>query len=434
MIGQTISHYKILAKLGGGGMGVVYKAEDTKLRRLVALKFLPPELTRDEEAKERFVQEAQTASALDHPNICTIYEIDEIPITLSFPSVEEAGQLFIAMAYYDGETLKAQVARGKLQVANVIDIAVQMAQGLAKAHQHGIVHRDIKSANVMVTSEGVVKIIDFGLSKLAGTKSLTKPGTTLGTPAYMSPEQASEVEVDHRTDIWSLGVVMYEMATGQLPFREENELALVYSIVNEKPAPMTTLRPDLPIELERIVDKAMQEDRRKRYQRMEELMADLRQLKGESPAPEILPPLHEPQPNKLKKSPTDRKTQRMKSKFYPLGFIYPLVKFKKKPRALVLASLILFAVMASLLGYFFWPQPPEEAVERIPVAVADFVNETKEDELNGLSGMLITALEQSRRLSVLTRSRMFDVLKRWARKTSTASTRRWAERFANAPT
>ncbi|MCI0695975.1 protein kinase [candidate division KSB1 bacterium] len=411
MIGQTISHYKILEKLGGGGMGVVYKAEDSKLKRLVALKFLPPELTRDEEAKARFAQEAQTASALDHPNICTIYEIDEIPITLSFPSVEEVGQLYIAMAYYDGETLKAQVARGKLQVARIIDIATQMAQGLAKAHQHGIVHRDIKSANVMVTSEGVVKIIDFGLSKLAGTKSLTKPGTTLGTPAYMSPEQMSQVEADHRTDIWSLGVVMYEMVTGQLLFREENELALVYAIVNEKPAPITALRPDMPIELERIVDKTMQKDRRKRYQRMEEIIGDLHQLKGASPSQKVLTPLHEPQPNKLKKSPSDRKTQRMKNKFYPLGFIYPLVKFKPKPRVLALSGFVLFAAIAALLGYFFWQQPPEKIVERIPVAVADFVNETKEDELDGLSGMLITALEQSRRLSVLTRSRMFDVLK-----------------------
>jgi len=181
----------------------------------------------------------------------------------------------------------------------VIDFALQMARGLAKAHQHGIVHRDIKPANVMVTSEGVVKIIDFGLSKLSGTKSLTKSGTTLGTPAYMSPEQISQVEVDHRTDIWSLGVVMYEMATGQLPFREEHELALVYAIVNEKPAPIIPTgagRPDLPIELERIVDKAMQKDRRKRYQRMEELIADLRQLKGEPT------PLHELETKKEKNS------------------------------------------------------------------------------------------------------------------------------------
>ncbi|MCI0695977.1 protein kinase [candidate division KSB1 bacterium] len=413
MIGQTISHYKILAKLGGGGMGIVYKAEDTKLKRTVALKFLPPELTRDEEAKERFVQEAQTASALDHPNICTIYEIDEIPITLSFPSVEETGQLFIAMAYYDGETLKKKVSSNQLSVSSVIDFAMQIARGLAKAHQHGIVHRDIKPANVMVTGEGVVKIIDFGLSKLAGTKSLTKSGTTLGTPAYMSPEQMSQVEADHRTDIWSLGVVMYEMATRQLPFREENELALVYSIVNEKPAPMTTLRSDLPIELERIVDKAMQKDRRKRYQRMEELLVDLRQLKGKSPVPEILLPLHEPEAKKKKVS---QRIDEPNRKALSVGFIYPLGKLKKKRRALILSSLVLFTAVAVLLGYLIWPQPPEETIERIPVAVADFVNETKEDELDGLSGMLITALEQSRRLSVLTRSRMFDVLKQMGKR------------------
>ncbi|MGH7595744.1 MAG: serine/threonine-protein kinase [bacterium] len=177
MIGQTISHYKILKKLGGGGMGVVYKAEDAKLKRHVALKFLPFDLTRDDEAKERFVHEAQAASALDHPNICTIYEIDE----------SQDGQMFIAMAYYEGETLKKRVASGQLSVTSSIDIAVQIAQGLARAHEAGITHRDIKPANVMITTRGEVKIVDFGLAKLAGRTKLTKSGATLGTVAYMSP-------------------------------------------------------------------------------------------------------------------------------------------------------------------------------------------------------------------------------------------------------
>ncbi|MCI0695466.1 protein kinase [candidate division KSB1 bacterium] len=271
MIGQTISHYKIIEKLGGGGMGVVYKAEDTRLKRLVALKFLPLDLTRNEEARLRFINEAQAASALDHPNICTIYEIDET----------RKGQLFIAMAYCEGGTLRKKVSSNQLSVTSVIDIATQIAQGLATAHQHGIVHRDVKPANVIVTNEGVVKIIDFGLAKLIGIKGLTKASAAMGTVAYMSPEQLRGEVVDHRSDIWSLGVTLYEMATGQLPFREAHELALVYAIMNEKPAPLTALRPDLPRGLQQIVDKAMQEKHDKRYQRLEEMLDDLKLLKKE---------------------------------------------------------------------------------------------------------------------------------------------------------
>jgi len=268
MIGQTISHYKILEKLGGGGMGVVYKAEDTKLKRTVALKFLPPDLTRDDDAKERFVHEAQAASALDHNNICTIHEIDET----------EDGQIFICMAYYEGETLKKRVTSDQLSVNSVIDIAIQIAQGLAKAHEHGITHRDIKPANVMITKDGVVKIVDFGLAKLAGQKGLTKTGTTMGTVAYMSPEQAQGIDTDHRTDVWSLGVVLYEMLTGQLPFRAEYEQAVIYSILNEDAKPMADLRTEVPMELERIVSKAMAKSPDERYQRVDEMLAMLRAL------------------------------------------------------------------------------------------------------------------------------------------------------------
>ncbi len=222
MIGTTISHYKILEKLGEGGMGVVYKAEDTKLKRTVALKFLPPELTRDPEAKERFIHEAQAASALDHNNICTIYEVAEI----------DDGQLFIAMACYEGETLKSRIAQGQLRIEEALDFVGQIAQGLVRAHEVGIVHRDIKPANIIVTTRGEVKIVDFGLAKLSGRTLLTKSGTTLGTAAYMSPEQARGEQVDQRTDIWSLGVVLYEMLTGKRPFESEYEQALVYSILN----------------------------------------------------------------------------------------------------------------------------------------------------------------------------------------------------------
>ncbi len=271
MIGQTISHYKILAKLGGGGMGVVYKAEDAKLKRTVALKFLPPDLTRDDEAKERFMHEAQAASALDHPNICTIHEIDET----------EDGRIFICMAYYEGETLKQHVASGKLQVADVIDVAIQIAQGLAKAHEHGITHRDIKPANVMITKDGVVKIVDFGLAKLAGQEGLTKTGMTVGTVAYMSPQQAQGIEVNHRTDIWSLGVVLYEMITGQLPFRGEYEHAVIYSIMNEAPKPLAEWRAEVPAKLQMIVEKAVAKNLGERYQQTNEMLSDLRALQKE---------------------------------------------------------------------------------------------------------------------------------------------------------
>jgi len=209
MIGQTISHYKILSKLGEGGMGVVYKAEDLKLKRCVALKFLPPELTRDAMAKERFVNEAQAASALDHPNICTIHEIDET----------NEGQTFIAMACYEGESLKTKIERGPLKLDETLDIAVQIAQGLTKAHEQKIIHRDIKPANVLITKDGLVKIVDFGLAKLSGRTKLTRTGTTPGTVSYMSPEQLRGGDVDHRSDIWALGVVLYEMIIGKTPFR-----------------------------------------------------------------------------------------------------------------------------------------------------------------------------------------------------------------------
>ncbi len=241
MIGQTISHYKILEELGSGGMGVVYRAEDTKLRRPVALKFLPPELTRDKEAKTRFIHEAQAASALQHNNICTIHEIDETPDK----------RLFIAMDCYDGETLKERIAKGPLPVAEVVDIASQIAAGLSKAHGAGMVHRDIKPANVMVTRDGVVKILDFGLAKLAGQTKLTRTGSTLGTVAYMSPEQAKGAEVDSRSDIFSLGAVLYEMLAGEVPFPGEHEAAVLYGIVNSDPEQLAGRRGNIPRNIRR---------------------------------------------------------------------------------------------------------------------------------------------------------------------------------------
>jgi len=268
MIGKTISHYKILEKLGGGGMGVVYKALDTKLKRTVALKFLPHELTRDEEAKQRFVQEAQSASALDHPNICTIHEIDET----------KDDQMFICMACYEGETLKKKIEQGPLKLEDAVEIAIQVAQGLTKAHSKGIAHRDIKPANIFITEDGPVKILDFGLAKLVEQTRITKAGTTMGTAAYMSPEQARGEKVDYRTDIWSLGIVLYEMLAGQLPFKGANWKAVIYSIIKEGPQLIKYLRNDAPVPLQHVVLKMMQKHVEKRYKDMEVLITDLKSI------------------------------------------------------------------------------------------------------------------------------------------------------------
>lgn len=272
MIGQTISHYRITEKLGGGGMGVVYKAQDLKLDRAVALKFLPPELTLDVEAKERFIHEAKAASSLDHANICTVYDVDE----------SADGQMFIAMACYDGQTLKERIAKGKLRIEEATGIGIQIAQGLAKAHEGGIVHRDIKPANIMITKDGVAKIVDFGLAKLSSATKITKTGSTLGTVAYMAPEQLQGSEVDARADIFSLGVVVYEMLTGRTPFRGDHEAALMYAIMNEEPEPLQTHIPDVSSELIHIVSRALEKDPASRYKTMDDLLIDLQRVRKET--------------------------------------------------------------------------------------------------------------------------------------------------------
>ena len=260
LTGGTVLHYEILEILDGGGMGVVYKARHRALDRFAALKFLPPHLSSDAEAKSRFLQEARLASTLDHPNICTIYDVAET----------EEGQLFIAMAYYEGETLKARLSRGPLRRDEAIHIARQTAMGLAAAHERGIVHRDVKPANVMVTSDGDVKLLDFGLAKVANT-TVTRAGTMLGTVAYMAPEQASGGQIDNRTDIWALGVVLYEILAGDRPFRAENEQALVHAVLNRPP----TTAPDLPRDLNAVIEKCLEKDPSRRYQSMLEMIADL---------------------------------------------------------------------------------------------------------------------------------------------------------------
>ena len=267
MIGQTISHYRITEKLGEGGMGVVYKAEDTKLERPVALKFLAAHAIEDPEHKARFIREAKAAARLDHQNICAVYEIDEAE-----------GQTFLAMAYLEGHTVKDKIAERPVKLDEALDIAVQTAQGLQAAHEKDIVHRDIKSANLMVTPQGQVKIMDFGLAQLADRSKLTATTTILGTPSYMSPEQAVGEKTDRRTDLWSLGVVLYEMVAGRLPFGGERQEAVLYGITNEEPEPVTALRAGLPMDLERIIGKCLAKSPGERYQHADDLAVDLADL------------------------------------------------------------------------------------------------------------------------------------------------------------
>lgn len=269
MIGQTILHYKILEQLGEGGMGVVYKAQDTKLDRPVALKFLSKNISASESDRQRFMQEAKAAATLNHPNICTIYDVQE-----------HEGQLFIAMEFIEGETLRDR--KNNISLKQSIDIGIQIAEGLAAAHEKGIVHRDIKPENIMLRKDGLVQIMDFGLAKLQGVSRLTREGSTVGTMGYMSPEQVQGFNVDHRTDIFSFGVVMYELITGQSPFKGVHETAIIYEIVNVDPEPASILKPDLPVDLDAILLECLAKDQDDRYQSAKEIVKDLRKLKRES--------------------------------------------------------------------------------------------------------------------------------------------------------
>jgi serine/threonine protein kinase/Tfp pilus assembly protein PilF len=364
MIGQTISHYKIIEELGSGGMGTVYKAQDTRLDRFVALKFLPPHLSQAEEEKKRFIHEAKAASALDHPNICSIYEIDETA----------DGQMFIAMACYEGESLKDKIDRGPLQVEEALNITIQIARGLEKAHAKGIIHRDIKPANILITDDGQVKIIDFGLAKLKGRTILTKAGTTLGTVAYMSPEQTKGAKVDQRTDIWALGVMLYEMLAGENPFKGDYEQAVMYSIVNEDPEFITKLRSEVPAKMERILEKALAKNPDKRFQTTEEMLEELKNTVEE-----------------LKEG------RRQKQPLYRLG---------RKQRRTV--SRILSVILVIIIfGVYLWLSQISET-KPISIALLPLVSITPNAEqewfTDGITDALITNLARISGLRVISRS------------------------------
>jgi serine/threonine protein kinase/predicted Zn-dependent protease len=384
MIGKIISHYKIIEKLGEGGMGVVYKAHDTKLDRTVALKFLPSHITANDNDKERFLQEAKAAAALNHPNVCVIYDIQEYDDPIKTDPADR--QQFIIMEYVDGKTLRQLLTdRGQFTIENAVDYAIQIGEALQEAHNKGIIHRDVKSDNIMITAANQVKVMDFGLAKLKGSLKLTKTFSTVGTLAYMAPEQIEGREIDTRSDIFSFGIVLYEMLTGQLPFKGDYESALMYSILYEEPEPVEKHLPDISSELLHILNQSLEKDPNKRYQSMKELLIDLHRLERDTlKISKISNAYYE-----------SEKTNKVKSKF--------------KKFIISVSALILIILLA--IGYIFTIYDSEEEYERIPIAVIDFVNETNETELDGLSGMLITALEQSKRLSVLTRSRMFDILK-----------------------
>jgi serine/threonine protein kinase/Tfp pilus assembly protein PilF len=405
MIGQTISHYKILEKLGEGGMGVVYKAQDTKLERLVALKFLPSGLTGNSEAKERFFVEARAAAALNHANIITVHEIgqhedranSEPGHRVSEPGhrVSQPGhRVYIAMEYVRGENLKEKIASGPLPTEDALRITKQLAKGLQEAHEQGVIHRDIKSANIMIDEKGRVKIMDFGLARLKGRSDLTKAGSTLGTANYMSPEQTQGADVDHRTDIWSLGVVLYEIVTGQTPFKGEYEQAVIYSILNEEPEPLSSLRAGIPPELERIINKMLAKSPAERYQTASHLLEDVKALKEDS-APEVTP-------SRIKTSPE--------------------INIKASRKSIIAAAVFLATVVLLAAFLFIFKGKPESSAPFIEpggkpsLAVVYFENNSGNANLDNwrsaFSELLTTDLSQSKYIRVLRSDEVYGIFKK----------------------
>jgi serine/threonine protein kinase/tetratricopeptide (TPR) repeat protein len=400
MIGQTIAQYKILEKLGEGGMGVVYKAHDPTLDRFVALKFLPNYLTTDAAEKERFYHEARAASALSHPNVTTIYEIKEFE-----------GTIYLAMEYVEGKTLKKVIHDEPPAMKKILEIAIQACDGLAAAHEKGVVHRDIKSDNIMLTPKGQVKIMDFGLAKVKGATKITKAGSTLGTAAYMSPEQAQGEEVDHRTDIFSFGVVLYELLAGKLPFRGEHQAALMYSLINEEPQPLARFNEKVTPDLERMVAKALAKERDERYQHIDDLLADLRRERKH------LEYARAGYSTMTSTPPMAPQTREPSSADHP-AISPPAPRKRKMVRtALIGGGMLALGTAAVLFNPFNFQVTTQKstATTQSSLAVLYFQNivdpEDKDHTGDMLADLLVTALSQTKGLEVVSRERLYDIQK-----------------------
>ena len=338
LLGQTVGPYEVVARVGGGGMGVVYRARDTKLGRTVALKFLPPQWSHDEDARQRFVREAQAASATNHPNICTIHDIETAP----------DGQLFIVMAYYDGQTLKQRLMSGPLPVEEALDIATQIADGLAKAHAQGVVHRDVKPGNVMLTEDGV-RIVDFGLATFADALKLTVEHSALGTAAYMSPEQVRGQSADARSDVWAVGVMLYEMLTGHVPFQGSHAEAIAYAVRHETPAAIRSSCPEIGEEVEQLVFRAMHKEPSVRFANGRELARALRMVRGHTILLDLLTvPVSAPPSHVARRQ-------------------------ERRPRAWTRTAGVVAATLAIAAGALWWTTV---SAPRKVVAIAPVVNET----------------------------------------------------------